>query len=213
MVGVKSKGCRRATTATTSTSLQLPPMVTPCSMLVDQSVFHCGNYLETSGRSVLAAHLIHAWGVYHQRKEAALFLQREASSCHIWQSSGSSSAPVLLGCRAASAAEDCRTSPKSTAFLCLVLFLPSAARSSLMGLELLCFGGDVRRRGSLAIVSVMMVAMSWWALLGVAHAGSCVPLPASLVSQCQTYVRTPRCLCDVSVLCAPAPALARRLDA
>jgi len=71
----------------------------------------------------------------------------------------------------------------------------------------------VRRRGSLAIVSVMMVAMSWWALLGVAHAGSCVPLPASLVSQCQTYVRTPRCLCDVSVLCAPAPALARRLDA
>ena len=211
MVGVKSKGCRRAT------SLQLPPMV--LRLVRCLSISRCSTAATPRDfRSFGVGGASHPWmGVHQQRKEAALFLQREASSCHIWQSSGSSSAPVLLGCRAASAAEDCRTSPKSTAFLCLVLFLPSAARSaarsSLMALELLCFGGDVRRRGSLAIVSVMMVAMSWWALLGVAHAGSCVPLPASLVSQCQTYVRTPRCLCDVSVLCAPAPALARRLDA
>ena len=52
--------------------------LTPCSMFVDQSVFHCGNYFETSGRSVLAAHLIHGWAcISRGRKQHCSFSARQ----------------------------------------------------------------------------------------------------------------------------------------
>jgi len=43
-------------------------------------------------------------------------------------------------------------------------------------------------RGFGTTLLVVVVMISWWSLFGVALGDSCVPMPASLASQCQVYV-------------------------